>query len=52
MYVHSIYPNELEVKDTTESDISASYLDTLLIIDSNGRLTTILYDKRDDIFYV
>jgi hypothetical protein len=32
----------------TESDISASYLDILLTIDSNGRLTTTLYDKRDD----
>ena len=47
-YVHLIYPNELERKDTTESDRSASYLDILLNIDSNGRLTTTLYDKRDD----
>ena len=30
------------------SDVSASYLDILLNIDSNGRLTTTLYDKRDD----
>ena len=43
-----IYPDELEIKDITESDISASYLDILLHIDSNGRLTTTLYDKRDD----
>jgi hypothetical protein len=35
-YVHLIYPNELEIKDTTESDKSASYLDILLNIDSNG----------------
>jgi hypothetical protein len=35
-----IYPDKLE--------ISASYLDILLNIDSNGRLTTTLYDKRDD----
>ena len=47
-YVHLIYPDELEIKDTTESDKSASYLDILLNIDSNGRLTTSLYDKRDD----
>jgi hypothetical protein len=46
-YVHLIYPDELEIKDTTESDKSASYLDILLNIDSNGRLTTSLYDKRD-----
>ena len=47
-YVHLIYPDELEIKDTTESDRCASYLDILLNIDSNGRLTTTLYDKRDD----
>ena len=47
-YVHLIYPKELDIKDTTESDISASYLDILLNIDSNGKLTTTLYDKRDD----
>jgi hypothetical protein len=46
-YVHLIYRDELEIKDT-ESDKSASYLDILLNIDSNGRLTTTLYDKRDD----
>ena len=47
-YVHLIYPGELDIKDTTESDRSASYLDILLNIDSNGRLTTTLYDKCDD----
>jgi hypothetical protein len=47
-YVHLIYPDELEIKDTTESDKSGSYLDIILNIDSNGRLTTSLYDKRDD----
>jgi hypothetical protein len=47
-YVHLIYPAELEIKDTIESDKSASYLDILLNIDFNGRLTTSLYDKRDD----
>jgi hypothetical protein len=47
-YVHLIYPDELEIKDTTKSDRSASYLDILLNIDSNGRLTASLYDKRDD----
>jgi hypothetical protein len=29
-YVHLIYPNELEIKDTTESYKSASYLDIIL----------------------
>jgi hypothetical protein len=47
-YVDSIYPNELEIKDTTESSTSASYLDVLLNIDASGKLTTQLYDKRDD----
>ena len=44
-----IYPDELEIKDTTESDRCASYLEILLNIGSNGRLTTTLYDKRDDV---
>jgi hypothetical protein len=35
------------MKDTTESDKSAPYLDILLNIDSNGTLTTTQYDKRD-----
>jgi hypothetical protein len=47
-YVDSIYPSELEIKDTTESSTSASYLDVLLNIDAGGKLTTQLYDKRDD----
>ena len=47
-YVHMIYPSELEIKDTTESRTCASYLDILLNIDKNGKLTTKLYDKRDD----
>jgi hypothetical protein len=46
-----VYPYELEIKDTTESDKSASYLDILLNIDSNGTLTTSLYDKRDDFYF-
>ena len=42
------YPDELEIKDTTESDRCAAYLDNLLNIDSDGRLTTTLFDKRND----
>ena len=42
------YPSELEIKDTTDSSTSASYLDVLLSIDADGKLTTQLYDKRDD----
>jgi hypothetical protein len=40
--------NELNVKDNTESDISASYLYMLLNIVWNDTLKTILYDKCDD----
>ena len=46
-YLHSIYPEELEIKDTTESSHSASYLDLLLDIDDT-KLCTKIYDKRDD----
>ena len=47
-FVDYIYPIELEIKDTTDTDRSASYLDLHLEIDSEGRLRTKLYDKRDD----
>ena len=46
-HLHDIYPPELEIKETTESLTSASYLDLLLTV-SNGILSTKLYDKRDD----
>ena len=47
-FVDRIYPIELEIKDTTYTDRSASYLDLHLEIDSEGRLRTKLFDKRDD----
>ena len=43
----SLAPIELEIKDTTDTDRSASYLDLHLEIDSEGRVRTKLYDKRD-----
>ena len=43
-----IYPLELEIKDTTYTDRSASYFDLHIEIDSEGRLRTKVYDKRDD----
>jgi hypothetical protein len=46
-YVRLIYPDEVEIEDITASAISASYLDILSNIDSDGRLTTSLYVKRD-----
>jgi hypothetical protein len=47
-FVDRIYPIELEIKDTTDTDTSASYLDLHLEIDNEGRLRTTPYDKRDD----
>jgi hypothetical protein len=47
-FADHIYPIELEVKDTTNTYKSASYLDLHLEIDSEGRLRTKIYDKRDD----
>jgi hypothetical protein len=43
-FLDRIYPIELEIKDTKDTDTSASYLE----IDSEGRLRMKLYDKRDD----
>jgi hypothetical protein len=47
-FVYRIYPIELEIKDTTDTDRSASYLDLHLDIDCEGWLRTKHYDKRDD----
>ena len=47
-YLGQMYPPELEIKDTTKSNTSASYLALHLSIDRDGQLHTSLYDKRDD----
>jgi hypothetical protein len=47
-FVDRIYPIELEIKDATDTDRSASYFDLHLENDSDGWLRTKLYDKRDD----
>ena len=47
-YLGQMYPPELEIKDMTESNTSASYLDLLLSIGRDGQLRTSLYDKRAD----
>ena len=47
-YLGQMNPAGLEIKDTTESRTSASYLDLLLSIESDGQLRTSLYNKRDD----
>ena len=43
-----MYPVELEIKDTTESITSGSYLDLLLSIGRGGQLHISIYGKRDD----
>ena len=47
-FVDRIYPTELEIKDTTDKERSASYIDLHLEFDSEGWLGMKLYDKRDD----
>ena len=46
-YLELIYPREFEIKEITETAASSSYLDYYLYSDS-GKLTTWLYDKRND----
>ena len=48
MQLQCDYPSELEIKDTTDTDKSASYLDLFLEMTTDGRLNTKIYDKRDD----
>ena len=40
IYLGQMYPAELEIKDTTESTTSASYLDLLMSIGRDGQLHT------------
>jgi hypothetical protein len=47
-YVDYIYPEELEIKDTTDADTFAAYLDLLIDIDKLQGLYIRIYDKRDD----
>jgi len=47
-FVDRIYPIELEIKDSTDTYRSASYLILHIEIDIEGRLRTKLCDKRDD----
>ena len=49
-YLHRINPNELKVKDTADTQKSASYLDLHFTIENGGRLKTKLYDKCDFTF--
>jgi hypothetical protein len=47
-YVDLIYSNELEIEDATECFNCAFYLYILLKLDTHGKITTHLYEKRDD----
>ena len=47
-FADRIYHIEFQIKDTTDTDRSALYLDIHLEIDSEGRLRTKLYSKRDN----
>ena len=47
-YLGQMYPVEFEIKDTAESNTSASYLDLILSIGRDGQLHTSIYDKGDD----
>ena len=47
-YLRQMYPAELEIKNTTRSNTSASYLDFTPVDQKGGQLRTSLYDKRDD----
>ena len=47
-YLKEIYPSQLTVEKANKSDHLADYLNLTFIIDSGGKLSTRLYDKRDD----
>ena len=47
-YLKEIYPSQLTVEKANKSDHLADYLDLTFIIDSGGKLSTRLYDKRYD----
>ena len=47
-YLKEIYPSQLTVEKANKSDHLADYLDLTFIIDSGGKLSTRLYDKRND----
>ena len=48
-FVGRVYHIVLEIKDTTDTARSPSYLDIRLKTDNEGRLRTKFYDNRDDL---
>ena len=47
-YLKEIYPSQLTAEKANKSDYLAGYFDFTFIVDSGGKLSTMLYDKRDD----
>ena len=47
----NIYPPELTLKQTTESDAKLSYLDVLISI-CHGKFVTAVYNKRDNFNFI
>ena len=47
-YVKFIYPSQLNVEKTNQSDNLASYLDSTFTVEKDGKLSAKLYDNRDD----
>ena len=47
-FADGIYPIKLEIKDTTDTARSVTFLDLHLEIDSEDRLRMTLYDKMDN----
>ena len=50
-YLKGVYPSQLTVEKADKSDHLANYLDLIFIMDSRGKLSTRLYDKRDDFHF-
>ena len=52
-YIKDIYPSQLNVQKTNQSDNLASYLELTSTIEKDGKLSAKLYDKCDDFdFYI
>ena len=47
-YLKFIYPSELEIKETSETITSSSYLDSYDLYNDSGMPATRFYDKRDN----
>ena len=47
-YLKEIHPSQVTVEKANKSDYLADHLDLTFITDSGGKLSTRLYDKRDD----